>query len=169
MPWWLWLIIILIALSPFHKQIQAAGKRMEEKGKAEKNTEHPKHRASSDAPYFWPVDEGSTYVAGTTHHQRPLKSIAGEHGNTRAEVYCVALIVPETDNPHDDQAVRIDINDQAVGYLPRDAARSFRKRLDRKKFGAVTTQCAAKVWGGFDRNNEPHEYGVDIYIKPFNS
>jgi hypothetical protein len=167
MPWWLWLIIILIALSPFHKQIQAAGKRMEEKAKLAKNAEPPQYSSNINTPYFWSVEEGATYVAGTKHYQPTLKSIAGNHGNSRAEVFCVAVIVPETDNPHDDLAVRIDINNKIVGYLPRDDARSYRKRLDRKKFGPVTTQCAAKVWGGFDRNGDPHDYGVDIYIKPF--
>jgi hypothetical protein len=158
MPWWLWLIIILVAIGAVQSQVEKLKKHTSKTGLAKPNT---------TTPYFWPVDDGYTYVTGTTHYQKALKAIAGTHGNTRAEVYCVALIVPDGDNPHDDQAVRIDINGQTVGHLPRDDARAYRKRCARKKMEITTTQCAAKVWGGFDRNNEPSEYGVDIYIKPF--
>lgn len=161
MPWWLWLIIIVLALLPFRKQLKALADEAEAKTKAAAR--------NVAAPYFWPVDEGHTHVAGTRHHQAALKVIAGNHGNTRAELYCIALLVPEPDNPHDAQALRVDINGSTVGYLPREHAAGFRKRLARKQMDTVTTQCAARVWGGFDRNNAPIDYGVDLFIKPFAS
>ena len=39
-------------------------------------------------------------------------------------------MVPESDNPHDSEAVRIEIQDQTVGYLDRETARSFWDRGD---------------------------------------
>lgn len=159
MPWWLWLIIIFIAIYPLRRQIKAMARSIESNSKTAAQ--------KVAAPYFWPVDEGHTYVAGTSHYQGALKTIAGDHGNSRAEVFCIALLVPEPNNPHDDQAVRVDINGSQVGYLPREHAVSFRKRLARKQMELATTQCAARVWGGFDRNNAPIDYGVDLFIKPF--
>lgn len=164
MPWWLWLVIILVALYPFRNRLKAWADEVEQKNKAAAQ-QAAAHRAAT--PYFWPVDEGNTHVAGTGHYQGALKTIAADHGNTRAEVYCIALLIPDPDNPHDDQAVRVEIDGATVGHLPRDHAASFRKRLARKKMEPVTTQCAARVWGGFDRNKEPIDYGVDLFIKPF--
>ena len=165
MSWWMWLILLVLAGGFIQKVKDEMAKAAVPN--AAKKTEGSVSQPTK--PYFWPVDDGSTYVAGTRHYQPALKSIAGDHGNTRAQVYCVAQIVPDPTNPHDDQAVRIDIDGTTVGHLPSDDARSYRKRMTRKQLSTGPTQCAAKVWGGFDRNNAPIEYGVDIYIKPFSA
>jgi len=163
MSWWMWLIVLFLVAG----FIQKVKEEMAKATAANPGNQIGGTASQANRLFFWPVEDGSTYVTGTTHYQQALKSIAGDHGNTRAEVYCVAQIVPDPDNPHDDQAVRIDIEGNTVGHLPRDDARSYRKRMTRKQLGTSPTQCVAKVWGGFDRNNAPSEYGVDIYIKPF--
>ena len=117
--------------------------------------------------FHWPDDQGTVPVYGTRHYQSALKELAGEHGNKRADVQVTAHLIPDPKNEHDDKAIRVDVNGKTVGHLSRDDARSFRRRLGAKKIGPVTTTCTARVWGGFDRNNEPRDYGVDLFIKSF--
>lgn len=81
----------------------------------------------------------STEIVGESNYQPALRKIAGK-GEVRHE--CIARIYLEDDNPHDDKAVRIDIDGQTVGYLPRAAARAYRKK------GADRATCGALIVGG---------------------
>ena len=68
-------------------------------------------------------------VVGESHYQDALKQVSqcpsrGEHGYE-----CGAELVLEPDNPFDKFAVKVMVNGQHVGYLPRGTAKRLGKRL----------------------------------------
>lgn len=121
--------------------------------------------------FTWPkLDEYDFEVVGESAHQKHLKQLAGNHGENRADVYTTALLVPYSSNPHDDKAVRVDIDGQPVGHLSRDDARAFRRRLGAKKLGVSATACGALVMGGFTMpDGASAHYGVRLDLKLFES
>ena len=82
-------------------------------------------------------------VVGESHYQPALRDAAGK-GEVRRE--CVASLVLEPENPHDDQAVRVDVGDRTVGYLSRKDAREFRRLV--QSHSVSRFQCAAVIVGG---------------------
>lgn len=84
-------------------------------------------------------------IVGESNYQRALRSIAGP-GEVEHE--CTAHLVMEPDNRYDRNAVRVDIDGVRVGYLDRDAAVLYRRRLQAQGIGLVTVECGAKVFGG---------------------
>jgi len=109
-------------------------------------------------------------VVGESHYQTALKNLAGTHGEKSPDKECQAVLIPEDNNQHDDKAIRVDIDRMTIGYLSRDDARSFRRRLGAKKLGGQTTSCDAMIVGGFVmKNGERASYGVKLDIKPFDN
>jgi hypothetical protein len=117
----------------------------------------------------WPaLGDFEFEVVGESNYQAAIASLAGNHGTQSADLQCVAAIEPEDDNPHDPKAVLIRIQGKVVGYLSRQDARSFRRRLGQKGLsGRVTTCDALIVGGGTRRSGEKLHYGVKLDIKPF--
>ena len=68
----------------------------------------------------------SVNVAGESHYQEALRSIAGT-GDVRHEAE--AHLIPEPENEYDPNAVRVEIDGHKVGYLPRDLAPAWGPRL----------------------------------------
>jgi len=107
-------------------------------------------------------------VVGESNYQKALALLAGEHGAESAEVQHKATLVLEDSNPHDPKAVAIRIAGTTVGYLAREDARSYRRRLGQKRLSGVNATCEAiVVGGGTRRNGEKLFYGVKLDIKPF--
>ena len=121
--------------------------------------------------FRWPPEgEYDFDIVGESNYQPALKALAGDHGEESADKECTALIVPEDNNPHDGSAVRVDIDGSTVGYLSREDARRFRRRLGAKKMGKNPTCCAAMVVGGFRlKNGLLASYGVKLDIKLFDT
>ena len=67
----------------------------------------------------------SVNVAGESHYQDALRAISGQ-GEIRHDTE--ARLIPEPDNPHDANAVRVEIDGAKVGYLPRDLRRNGHHR-----------------------------------------
>lgn len=62
-----------------------------------------------------------------------------------------ADLIREPSNPHDRNAIRVDILGNTVGYIPRDAAASMAQRLDARGRN-IEIQCPALVtWSPVDR------------------
>ena len=71
-------------------------------------------------------------------------------------------------NEHDPKAVVVKIAGKTVGYMSRDDARSFRRRLAQKGLSSRTTTCEALIVGGWaSRNSDQIYYGVKLDLKPF--
>ncbi|MEH2508679.1 hypothetical protein V1291_000033 [Nitrobacteraceae bacterium AZCC 1564] len=83
-------------------------------------------------------------VVGESHYQANLDRQYRKNGGTEHDLKVSAILVPEAENGFDANAVRVDIGGQVVGYLPAQMAMEYRAA-----FGAISTQCSAKIIGGF--------------------
>lgn len=98
-------------------------------------------------------------IVGESYYQDALDMICGgkRPGGHRREAR--ALLVPENDNPHDDQAVSVIIESQRVGYLSRRHARELRAQSD----GDVAWTVAAVIVGGwYEADGSEGHYGVKL-------
>ncbi len=109
-------------------------------------------RAKSDS-----LSTFSTEVVGESHYQRNLESITGGKTPDGVEKYLEAELVLEDANPHDKNAVRVDIQGKTVGYLSRERAMQWRSSSKHLK----TRTCSAVVRGGWNRGpNDQGHFGV---------
>jgi hypothetical protein len=66
-------------------------------------------------------------------------------------------------NPYDSKAIRVDIQGNTVGYLSRENARQYRKRLEKAGHKGMTATCFAMVVGGWDRGSgDKGHFGVRL-------
>ncbi|SFK75067.1 hypothetical protein SAMN05216302_101458 [Nitrosomonas aestuarii] len=122
--------------------------------------------------YEWPqLNEYEFEVVGESYYQPAISRIHEEWVANHESVAIPPLdahLIPDDNNPYDDKAVRIDINQYTVGHLSRDDARSFRRRLGAKKMTGQITKCKAIITGGHDlANGQQASFGVSLDIKPF--
>lgn len=135
---------------------------------ASRGTNKPSKASFQDAFSWPPLGEFDFEVVGESNYQSAIAEIAGQHGEEGATMECVAQLIPEDDNRYDPKAIAVRINGRMVGYLSREDARSFRRRLGQKGLTGRTTSCAACiVGGGTKRSGERLFYGVKLDIKPF--
>ena len=73
----------------------------------------------------------------------------------------IAHLIPDNDNSYDSNAVRIDVNNRTVGYLNREQALSFRRRLDEKALANQITTCYAIITESSEEN-EKNNVKLDI-------
>lgn len=106
---------------------------------------------------------GRICVVGESHYQSALSILAGGRDCRPWEnaFATSATLVPEPDNPYDDNAVRVDIGGRTVGYLGRDDAASYQPVLLDMLPTAAVGSCPAFVCGGGD-----HFYGVFLSLGP---
>jgi len=87
-------------------------------------------------------------VVGESFYQPALKRVSqcpakGEHGYE-----CSAELVLDPDNPHDKFAVRVEVDGELVGHLPRGTARRLGKRLRGLKEEGKQAICMAYIGQG---------------------
>lgn len=128
-----------------------------------------KTTSSGDAAMHWPsLGNFEFEVVGESNYQNAIRSIAGDHGDNSPVGQYVAKLIPENNNKYDNLAVRVDLNDSTVGYLSKEDARSFRRRLNAKKLGEKVTTCDAEITGGYlMQDGKKAAYGVCLDLKPF--
>jgi len=87
-------------------------------------------------------------VVGESNYQRHLKKICGgyKEGGHRKDV--VAELHYENNNPHDNKAIRVDIEGKVVGYLSRKNARFYRNRVRKTGHEGIIISCNAIISGG---------------------
>lgn len=106
----------------------------------------------------------SAEVVGESHYQDALERIVGGRTKDGAEHYCVAHLVLEEKNPHDANAVRVEIDGMQVGYLPRRYAVSYRKQIARAGYARASGVAQAVIRGGWQRRGETGKFGVWLDI-----
>lgn len=102
-------------------------------------------------------------VVGESFYQPALIAVSrcprrGEHGYE-----CSAELVLDPDNPHDKFAVRVEVNGQLVGHLPRGTAKRLGKRLRSLKAEGKHATCMAFI----GRGSEHPTLGVTLRL-PYN-
>lgn len=129
-------------------------------------------RAAAVEPIFsWPeLDEFGTKVVGESFYQSALKVIVIASGHKRKDYEAIparAVLVPESDNQHDVNAVRVDISGLPVGHLSRKDAKKYRAALVKVGHGVVPAECKAAITGGFKMDNgKQAHFGVVLCVPP---
>lgn len=117
---------------------------------------------TSTVARHWESDAFDFEVVGESHYQASIAAIA--ESNRR----CVATLILESTNAYDKSAVRVEIGGRQVGYLSREDARSFRRRLGAAKLTGKRTTCDAEIrGGGTAKDGRALMYGVALSMKPF--
>jgi hypothetical protein len=121
---------------------------------------------SAPAGPRYDAEEYPMQAVGESYNQAAIRSIAEAHperGQLEDSAVCAvrATLIPETDNQHDANAVRVEIEGKKVGYLSRaDAARY------RSASGPSPASIAALIVGGWDRGGgDRGHYGVRLALK----
>jgi len=127
-----------------------------------------KFQSSYAEPYPLQVQGESNYKANI----EDVSNYTGEDEGVDADDFIAHLIL-EDDNIYDPgNAVRIEIDGKAVGYLAKPAAKKYRKRLAELGLSDVTGECYASIKGGFIKRSsgEQADFGVrlDLDLDTFN-
>ena len=108
----------------------------------------------------------SVSVVGASHRQAALQAVAEREGGPGAIVK--AVLVLEDDNPHDPNAVRVEIGGALCGYLSRDDAKTYRAHLVALAEPDLIVHCKAKIVGGFDTKDGGRAHlGLKLDLPPF--
>ena len=125
----------------------------------------PALKASELAGHIRGNGEFACEVVGESHYQKALERIAGGRSEDGAEHDCIAVLVPEPQNKHDRNAIRVDIDGMTVGYLSRSDARDLGKVLRGKGLGGAILTVNAMIVGGWDRGGgDRGHFGVRLDI-----
>lgn len=93
-------------------------------------------------------------VVGESFYQPALRAVSHcPNGDEPHGYECAAELVLEPDNPHDKFAVRVEIDGQLVGHLPRGTAKRLGKRLRGLAAEGNAAVCMAYVGRGADNPN----------------
>ena len=88
-------------------------------------------------------------IIGEDQYQAALEAICGPHLPKGVHLYETASLILEDKNPHDQNAVRIEIQRKHVGYLSPETAMLLRAQLKAKGRPKSIAQCAAVIRGGW--------------------
>lgn len=102
-------------------------------------------------------------VVGVSRRQDAIAAIVAERGRSGRTLTTSAQLVLENSNPHDANAVRVEIDGALIGYLSRDNAARYRADLTAAGTPGATVQCQARIVGGFETpNGERASFGVRL-------
>ncbi|MDP1548656.1 MAG: hypothetical protein Q8L97_00645 [Nitrosomonas sp.] len=117
--------------------------------------------------YAWPELGQFAFAVDGESFKGAINQLLQENAIAPGELkthILTAHLTPDNDNPYDSNAVRVDINSRTVGYLNREQALSFRRRLDEMGLSNQITTCYAVI-AGISEANEKNDVKLDI--EPF--
>lgn len=102
-------------------------------------------------------------VVGESNYQVALEAICGGRTDDGHDITVMATLVHEDDNPHDNKAIRVDIDGETVGYLSRKDARQYRKKIAEAGCPGIVATCSAMIVGGWDHGGgDIGHFGVKL-------
>lgn len=109
----------------------------------------------------------SQETVGESFYQPALDTLCGGKCEEGHEHECRAILQPEPDNPHDDQAVAVLVRGRKVAHLARADARKFRVQMANLGSPGDGGECAAIITGGWLRSRktgatEEGHYGIAL-------
>lgn len=102
-------------------------------------------------------------VVGESHYQAALLAITGSSPGVEVAFDCIAELLPEPTNPHDPHAVMVRIEGKCVGYLSRQNAQKFGRRLKEMVDAGQPTICNAYIGCKPDTGNP--NLGVSLEVE----
>ena len=109
-------------------------------------------------------------VVGVSRRQSVLAAIVDRQSRRGRTVTIDAVLILEDSNPHDANAVRIEIEGELIGYLSRDNARRYRADLAAAGQPRATVRCKARIVGGFEtESGERAHFGVRLDLPPMDA
>ena len=104
-------------------------------------------------------------VVGESHYQTVLAAICGGRTREGHQLGVKARLIHDSKNPHDSQPIKVEIAGKTVGYLSRERAREYRRKLAAAGFKGRTAECDAMIAGGWDRGQgDKGDFGVRLDI-----
>jgi len=126
------------------------------------------HQANVSAVIFDAPEDGAYVdVVGESHYQGALLETAeGSTEDGAAVSERTVFLMPEPQNPHDPNAVRVFMMPGGlVGYLSREDAISYRPVIDELARSGQVVACEAEISGGWDRGEDDRgSFGVRLYL-----
>ena len=106
-------------------------------------------------------------VVGESFHQENLWRVVGGHTDKYVRCPVTAVLVPEYANPHDPNAIAVQIMGLPVGHLPRELASLYRKGLValQEKSGKPVA-LSGNIFGGGQREDGIGNLGVFLTHDP---
>lgn len=115
----------------------------------------PKARVISDLKSF-PFN-----IAGESNYQDALEEIASGYRRDSQAVLVTALVMLDPENRYDPNAVRVEIEGQTVGYIPKIKAKLIGEMMQAQGVRAATVE--AQVRGGWRTNqHDQGHFGVRL-------
>lgn len=102
-------------------------------------------------------------AVGESHYQDALRSLCGNQGWEDVRFDCIAVLAPQPSNPHDPNAVMVQVDAQLVGYLSRGDAASY-QALIREAMPRLI-QCEARI-AGRGRGADTSNLGIFLKLPP---
>ncbi len=84
-------------------------------------------------------------VVGESFNTRNIARIDKRHGEPGHACFIAAHLVMESNNPHDKNAVRVDIDGLKVGHLSRADAKAYRRLIGATGTPNAIGRCEAKI------------------------
>lgn len=107
---------------------------------------------------------GALEVVGESFCQPALLVLAGGRTSRGQAISCKAVLIPYATNPHDANAVRVEIQGRPVGHLSREAAVSYREQIAALGYPMAEAEAAAKIVGGWSNSDGRGSFGVELKI-----
>ncbi|MGI9016879.1 MAG: HIRAN domain-containing protein [Euzebya sp.] len=94
---------------------------------------------------------GRVNAVGESHYQDALSGICRGEERRGDVVLHQAILIPEPDNPHDVDAVRVAVDGLTIGYLAREDAGAYQPLLLELLASGYLGWCPAAIIGGGER------------------
>lgn len=164
--WWFFLLLVLIWLVKLAKTPASSAPvaQLEAAGGGGLTITQPAGLPKGCAGFIRSNGHFEFEIVGEYYYQDALKRImrAAPVRGLRQEF--TAMIIPESDNPHDGLAVRIEINGETVGRIQRDEARLWREQLKQAGFRGKTLACRARVVAEAPRYDADDDWTFQVYL-----
>ena len=114
---------------------------------------------SDEDEWFEYVEEYSFDVVGESYNREKILSIIRENNAIKlGELLVDAIMVKESDNEFDDNAILVAVNKKKVGYVPSDISHEVTNYLDERGLDGVRV----KGRFGWDVNNPSPAIGLQL-------
>lgn len=101
-------------------------------------------------------------IVGEASYQSALAAIAGAKGEVGKRFECMAVVIPETTNKHDKNAIQVIINRKLVGYFDRESAKKFHQYMQKNNISRAGFIVDAIIVGGWIDDGGEGSYGVKL-------